>query len=345
MKKPTPETALKTFINVTSRLKIDLHDDMSWTTISTEILKGTDLIFQKEFWNKLDKFFRVFEKQNGHCHKGLIYWELSIIWLQEGDINQTIAYLVKSKNEDEERNLNAFTASMALLSILYPLFFRFSNSHKSTITKEMEELYNSLTSEEKLQFANTLFEAHNNSSQSKLVYILPDYFTFLIDEKIRKIVKDTYTEVQHILTRGPFISYYTSIFGVGSILEAMIDDLFTRDGEKFWKIFKRNPIVLKLIKSDKDIFHSTDYPLQTTLNRKIAALRLMAKANISPVPNSILLLMTLIGEYRDLIHPRRRLDFNFEANAYVALFLFSLLSQIASHFWPENTEKLLKKLI
>ena len=56
---------------------------------------------------------------------------------------------------------------------------------------------------------------------------------------------------------------------------------------------------------------ATKYPMHTTLNTKIKAFRLMAEEGISPIPKYAILQMTLIGEYRDLIHPRRRLDFNF----------------------------------
>ena len=73
-----------------------------------------------------------------------------------------------------------------------------------------------------------------------------------------------------------------------------------------------------------------------TLGEKIMVLRLLATHARSPVPKSAILLMLIMGEYRDLIHPRRRLEFAFEANAYVAGFVFTLVSHVAHHWWPEH---------
>jgi hypothetical protein len=347
MKNGGVKEAVDSFSKIIDELHIDIKNDSTWPTIANELLKEKDAVFQLSFWEGLNKHFLKQEKKLGHTHKGQIYWILSLLYLQKGNIKKTISYLLQSKVEDDIRDSKQFTSSKALLSILHPLFYRFGAIDKKKMTPEIEKFYEGLSESEKQSFADLLFKAHNNSGSGQVVFILPEYFTFLVDEKIRKIAFETYIEVQTILTRLPLPSYFTCVFSIGSILEAMIDDTFSRNDEKIWKLFKSNNRITKLVERHikenperKGVpLASSIYPMHTTLNTKIKAFRMMADEGISPIPKYTILQMTLIGEYRDLIHPRRRLDFNYEADFYVASYLFNLLSQIASTMWNENLEK------
>lgn len=52
----------------------------------------------------------------------------------------------------------------------------------------------------------------------------------------------------------------------------------------------------------------------------------------SPVPKVPILQMLIIGEYRNLIHTKRRMEFAFEVNWYVAAYILTFINQIASHW-------------
>jgi hypothetical protein len=315
-------------------LKIDIHNDDKWPIIADSILKGKSIDFIYHFWLNLEQFFLEYETNNGHCHKGQIYWQLTSIALQKGDIDKCFDFLNKCNHEDDIRDKSVFTAAKGLLSIIHPLFYRFSDNPANKMTIEIKDLYNSLNPSDKLTFASQLFESHNNCATHKIVYILPDYFTFIADERLRKIMFDTYVEIQNII-QHPSNTYYASIFSIGSVIETMLDDLFLRNSSEIWKLFHNNESIQTKITSPNSPLHSVEYPLQTTLNTKIAALRMLDEENIRPLPRYTLLQLTLIGEYRDLIHTRRRLNFQFNANYYVATFLFSMISQIAGNLWSE----------
>jgi hypothetical protein len=330
--------SIKIFAETIAKLNIDIKDDKDWVVISDSLIKNKDYDFQYNFWIELEKYFKNKEKELGHCHKGNLYFQLAVLMLQKGNIDDTISFLDRSRSEDIIKNNLQFTASSGLLSILHPLFFRYKKKGDKRMSEEIKTFYETLNQDAKESFALQLFESHNNSATGKIVYIKPDFFTFIVDEKIRKIAFDTYVEVREILLNLRIPTYFSCIFSIGSVLEAMLDDIFTRNEEELWKLFISNKVIKKLI-DPKSMLNSDNYPMSATLNTKIKALRLMSNEDICPIPKQTLLQMTLIGEYRDLIHPRRRLDFIFEANLFVASFLFSLLSQIAGNLWSENIAK------
>jgi len=104
----------------------------------------------------------------------------------------------------------------------------------------------------------------------------------------------------------------------------------------WWKKFKS----IKGLKIDKKSkINSTKYSSGMTLGQKIQVLRFMTEKGCSPISHSSILQLIIIGEYRDLIHPRRRIEFEYEANRYVATFLFTMISKVAGDWWPENVNK------
>jgi hypothetical protein len=50
------------------------------------------------------------------------------------------------------------------------------------------------------------------------------------------------------------------------------------------------------------------------------------------VPKVSILQMLIIAEYRNLIHTKRRIEFAFEVNRYVAACILTFINQIASHW-------------
>lgn len=341
MKNVDIKKILDLFAKIVDELEINLKNDLVWSTIANELLKRKDEEFQISFWEELETFFLNKEKEIGICHKGEIYWRISTIYLLNGNISKSLEMLDKSREEDIRLNPDRFTASIGLSSILRPLLYRYKDKDRLfKFDKNINDYYNSLSDIEKRKFASQLFTAHDFTAQGVRV-IKDDFFHFIVDLNKRKIVFNTYVEVREIVVRGNLPTYLSCIFSIGSVLEAMLDDLFTRNDEKIWKIFHNHTKLQKEIEPNSKM-KSEKYSDGMTLNQKITALRLMAKYNLNPLPKEEILIMIIIGEYRDLIHPRRRLDFQFETNHYVASFLFTIISLIAGSWWPENVEKFLK---
>jgi hypothetical protein len=76
-----------------------------------------------------------------------------------------------------------------------------------------------------------------------------------------------------------------------------------------------------------------------SLRRKLKALRLMAERGISAVPKVPIVQMLIIAEYRNLIHTKRRMEFAFEVNWYVAACILTFINQIASHWSPDTARR------
>jgi hypothetical protein len=121
----------------------------------------------------------------------------------------------------------------------------------------------------------------------------------------------------------------------------MLDDLFERDEQRVWKLFHNNKNIQTEVHTNKRSA-SEIYLSGMTLGEKITPLLLMAKHNVLPMPKHAVLEMKIIGEYRDLIHPRRRLDSPYKPDRYVASFLFTMISRFAGNWWQENITKLTK---
>jgi len=337
MKKREVSGLITKFSSTVDSLNIDLRDDNSWPVIINELLKGEDQSSLLPFWVELLTFFENKEKVVGHCHKGLIFWNLSLLYLQSGDITKTLEFLDKSVADDNLKSPSAFTASIGLSSVLKPLLIRY----KRTVWKFDEDIntyYESLSNEEKREFASEFFSIHDMTANNSIWIIKDDFFGFIMDEQKRKIIFDTYKEVRDMIMLIQLDTYYSGIFAIGSMLEGMLDDLFERQDQKVWKFFQSETKIQEEVKGTR--LASELYDSGMTLGEKIMVLRLMAKHNILPLPKQAILEMLIIGEYRDLIHPRRRVAFQYKPNRYVVTFLFTMLSRVAGNWWPENIDKL-----
>ncbi|MCL6096163.1 MAG: hypothetical protein M1444_00555 [Patescibacteria group bacterium] len=342
--KSSSEVKIEKFNTLVGELKIDIRDDNKWPMIFGQLLQNESLDEQYKDWNELLKYFLQREKVLGHCHKGSIYWSLGTIDLTNGNINEAINHLEKSSEEDKIklRGEKRITASIGLLSVIKPLLHRFKDKkQKWQFDPGIKDLYELLNKDEKKKFAETLFEAHNNFSQGKVKIILDNFFLFVTHDRTREITKDTYNEVSNAVLFGSQETYYSQIFAMGSIVEAMLDELFLRNNQEVWRQFKNKKDIFSRICNNSKM-NKKDYPMNLTLGEKIFVLRMMTIENICPITKESLLLLLIIEEYRDLIHPRRRLSFEFEANRYVASILLTSISRIAGDWWPENVKKIIE---
>jgi hypothetical protein len=205
--------------------------------------------------------------------------------------------------------------------------------------------YGLLEPAERQQFANNLVTTHNMAATGGIQVIKPDFFTFIADEGKRRVCQSTYQEIFAIIRGGAVATFYSCIFSTGSIVEGMLDDLFERDDQRIWKLLRDSTTVMEHVAPDSRLRRSGDYDSGMTLGEKIMILRLLGQYARSPIPRPAILLMLIVAEYRDLIHPRRRLEFEFEANAYVAAFIFTLISVLASHWWPNNIDQQLNRAV
>lgn len=328
--------AIEGFFARLSEQSFILRTDKVWPDAALSQLKDRDETFRKQFWLELEKVFTEKEKTLGHLHKGQIYWRLAIIFLGEGNLTKAIDYLGLASAEDRQRG-DTFSAAMGLLSILKPLVHRFKGSTWK-FDDQIMEFYETLSNGEKREFANRLVSTHDQVASGRMTVIKDEFFHFIADETTRRVIHDNYIEIKDILSGSPLKTYLSCLFSAGSFLEGMLDDLFSRDDQKIWKLFHNNENIQKDVRGDSKL-RATDYDDGMTLGSKISALRLWTMHATSPVPKVAILQMLIIGEYRDLIHPRRRRAFAFEANGYVASFIFTSISQVASHWWPENVQK------
>lgn len=330
--------AINKFSSIIKELDLNIKDDNSWPVIVNELTKGKDYQFLFPFWSELLIFFNKEEKRVGHCHKGTIYWTISLLYLQNGDITKCLEFLDLSVNEDKAKAPSAFTASIGLSSVLKPLLNRYKRTSWK-LDKEINDFYESLTKNEKKLFADEFFNTHDLSAGGVIWIINENSFGFISDNVKRKVIFDTYIEVRDTVMNTNLKTYYSSIFSLGSILEGMLDDLFERDSQKVWNIFNSDTSIQAEVDRSTRLA-SKQYNSGMTLGEKIKALRLMAKYDKLPMPKQAVLNMLIIGEYRDLIHPRRRLAFEYEPNKYVATFLLTMLSRLAGNWWEQNINTL-----
>lgn len=337
------KTKINKFKRILSELAIDTKDDNKWPLIFNQLIENQPLDSQYKDWESLLKFFLKSEKKVGHCHKGNIYLSLGVIDLMNGNIDSAIKYLEESIREDKIK-LNGekrITASIGLLSIIKPLFHRYKNDKQTReFDLKIKELYELLNVEERRKFADVLLTAHNNFTTGKLKVILDNFFTFITEEKTREITENTYKELTSATLNGVQSTYYSQMFALGSMCEAILDELFIRNQQEIWKLFRTDQRIQKEISKDSRM-NKQDYPTDLTLNAKIWILREMTIKGICPITKPSVLLLVIIGEYRDLIHPRRRLSFEFEANRYVISVLLDSFTDIAGDWWPQNIKKII----
>lgn len=335
--------AIKEFFARLTDEKELLRNDLFWAKIADLLLIGKDDDFREKFWIKLESKFIEKEKTIGHCHKGQIYWRLSIIYLGKGDITKTLYYLNEAVEEDKIRGDN-FSAAMGLQSVLEPLLNRYKNKAKKWLLDEkIKEFYDLLSTEQKVTFAHNISLIHDRVVTLQTMVIRENFFDFIINEKIRNIVKDIYFENTEIITKRPINTYYTPIFSIGSILEGMLDDLFQRDNNRIWELFKKTPEATKLINPSSPL-KSSHYSDIMTLGQKVKILELMALTKCCPVSENSILMMIIIEEYRNLIHLTRTLEFKFRPNGYIAGFLFQFIPNIASDWWPANVDSKIRSI-
>lgn len=332
----SPNRAVAELLRRLSDLDRLLTDDAVWAPLADALLAERAPEFQRDFWLALERELMSRESRIGLCHKGHIYWRLALLSLSSGALTEAIDYLEKAGNEDRRRG-NNFSAAIGLQSVLRPLVFRYKGTAWK-FDQQIMDFYESLTRDERREFAETLVQTHDLVVSGALNVIKPEFFTFVQDEPIRKVVRSSYEEVLLILGGQRHATYYSCIFSAGSILEGMLDDLLARDSQRLWRLFRDDPAVMTHVESSSRL-RRDNFEAGMTLGEKIFVLRLLASHARSPVPKSAILLMLIMGEYRDLIHPRRRLEFSFEANAYVAGFVFTLVSHVAHNWWPEQISK------
>lgn len=328
VKRKDKQFLITKFIKTVENLQIDLKNDSSWPVIAQELLKNTTEDDQFSFWLAVEKYFKEQENHIGHCHKGHIYWKLSLFHLQKGDITKCSELLEYSAEEDRLRNPYISSASIGMLSVIKPLLITSDTGGKSWIpNQDMNDFYSSLNLQEKGDFAKDFFELHDMTASGIIWVIEDNFFKFIDDPKKRQVTFDIYKEVSDIVKNTNLSSYYSCIFSLGSILEGMLDDFFERNNQKEWKIFYEN----KDIQNKAEKLHKGGFPITydrgATLGRKMSLLLLMAKHNVLSMPRHLILQMEIIHEYRNLIHPQRSLGSPYKPDWYVASFLFNTISK------------------
>ena len=306
------------------------NTDNIWPDAALEQLQGRDADFQIRFWTALEEHLKEKERTLGHIHKGDIYWFLAILFLGQGDLTKTIEYLDLSAHDDRQKG-RTFSAAIGLSSILKPLVYHF---RKDTVEfdEEIMGFYESLSSQEKREFAERLVATHQQVGRGGMAVIPGEGFHFVTDPTIRRVVRDSYVEMKEILAARNLPTYFSCLFSAGSILDGILDDLFSQHDQRVWRAFHANAEIQREVENDIRL-RAPEYNASLFLGRKLKALRLLAEREISPLPKVLILQMLIIAEYRNLIHTKRRLEFAFEVNWYVAACILTFINQIASH-WP-----------
>lgn len=194
--------------------------------------------------------------------------------------------------------------------------------------------YESLSPEEKREFAERLVATHQQVGRGGMAVIPDEGFQFVMDPTIRRVVRDSYAEMKAVLEARTLPTYFSCLFSAGSILDGILDDLFAQHDQRVWRAFHANAEIQREVENDIRL-RAPDYNASLFLGRKLKALRLLAERGISPVPKVPILQMLIIAEYRNLIHTKRRMEFAFEVNWYVAACILTFINQIASHWSPE----------
>lgn len=330
------KNAIDRFFSKLAEPAFIFRTDKVWPEAAIEQLKNKDEEFQKRFWVALEKELKEKEKTLGRIHKGAIHWSLATIFFSQGDLTKTIEYLGLSSNEDRQRG-DTFTAAIGLSSVLKPLLYRFKGNQWN-FDEEIMQFYESLSTDEKREFARRVVTTHNQVASGGMVVIKDDFFHFIDATTIRRVIHDSYVEMREILLVRGLKTYFSCFFSAGSILEGMLDDLLTKNDQGIWRLFQTNTKIQKGLEKNSRL-RQTDYSASLSLGQKIMVLRMLTKHGTSPIPKVPILQMLIIAEYRDLIHPRRRAEFEFEGNWYVAAFIFTFISQIAHHWWPQNVQR------
>ena len=324
--------SLATFYSRLTDPNVLLKSDAAWAPVADALAASMSPIDHEAFWAALDTDLKSRESTLGHIHKGHIYWRLTNHHLVQGNLPKALELLELARGEDEQRG-GTHSAAIGLSSVLRPLFYRV-RANELKFDDMIMALYDAMSLEERKQFAREVGWTHDITASGAVQRITPEAFGFISKTETREIIRAMYEETWHLIQR-PSSSYFGGVFTLGSILEGMLDDLFTRDNERLWKLFRENTVVMSHALGRSKLQQS-DYDLSMTLGEKSIILRLLALHATSPIPRPRVLLMLVIAEYRDLIHPRRQALFPFVANDYVAHHLFTLVSVLADSWWPEK---------
>jgi len=321
--------AAANFFNSTRKsTKIDIHDDSEWPRMADAFLGSVGTAdneyFELHFLLELARLFRVAERvERSFYHKGQQYWRIGFIYLRGNEFKKAIRYFRLSRREDQKRNKNQFTASVGVLRLLEPLWM--NHARRSALN-----FFASLSSDEMRDFVKTFSENHNNYIVGRYTRISwsATQYRFVKRPTVREIIKAKYEEINDLYFRQPLSSNYGAVFVIGSILEGLLDDLFTRDNYRIWDEYKNY------------FGEKAMYPLATPLGTKIDLLRKLSVCKGYPVPKNIILWMVMIQEYRNLIHPNKEYSSQiYSADSYVCAMLFSSLANIAHYWWPKNQLK------
>lgn len=299
-----------------------LKRDSQWPLIASEVMKTSSFDEELEFWKLMDKKFTEKEKAIGYCHKGMIYWKICILFLLKGELQSFVNWLVKSTQEDQAVGMQT-SASIGMFSVVAPLL-----TQKNKVDSKIANYTKKLSKEEKRSFADFVISAHDITALGRLSVINDNFFHFVQDKEIRKVLYSYYKESKNILINSNS-SFYSVVFLVGSILEAMLDDLFTRNNYQLWKIYQ------KLDKKAREYREKN-----IMLGTKIGYLEKLSDKNLLPIPKYLILPIRIIHKYRNLIHPYQCQNSNYGVDDhYTASFVFTNISQLAHYWWENNTAK------
>ena len=259
-----------------------------WPDAAGEELKDKDQEFQRQFWIELEKVLKEKEKSLGHIHKGGIYWSLAIILLGQGNLTQAIDYLNRSSDEDRQRG-DTFSAAIGLSSILKPLVKRFKKK-EWRFDEEIMLFYELLAQEDRSEFARRIGGTHDQVAGFGMTVIKDEFFHFIVNEEIRRVVHSSYIEIRDILLGRGLKTYFSCVFSAGSILEGMLGDLFSRNDQEVWRLFRANTRIDEALNLDSRL-RKTDYDASLTLGEKIMVLRILSQHGGSPIPMVAILQM------------------------------------------------------
>lgn len=342
-----PKKYANNIIAILDLAKIDFSNDDIWPRIVEVNLDSDNKNeeFRYSFWKELIKEFRDRQiKETVFFHKGQIYWNIALIELHRGDLKQSIKSFKLAYNEDKARSEGAPSAARSVLSIIEPLINRVKSSDEYSYNFKEDisslKFYEDLSHDEKREFADYFTSRHNEVVRARVEYIKERFFDFIVDVERKKQFKLMYKETKNNLVLINNHSYYCSIFGIGSLLESMLDDLFDRDDINLWGKFidhKSKLVKDKKIENGSIFLNSKNkYPYRATLSQKIFLFKLLNTEGIIKFPGYKILLMMIIAEYRDLIHPQRKNFFPYKVDRYSVVILFCFLSAIAHEMWSEN---------
>lgn len=322
--------------------KISIVNDNQWPEylhsfmfLDEDFLVNED--YQLHFFKKLAELFKE-KDSNNHC--GQQYWRLALIYLHRGGISDSIIYFEKAAKEDKDRG-DTFSAAIGFLSVIKPLIYTFDKKKQEYLYAEKSQnicLYQSLKPEEKKVFAETLFNYHDNTVGG--LYSRISDFDFISDSKRRETFKSLYSELTYLVSLSIKNKKEKIGFGIvfisGALLEIMLEDLFTKENAKLWKFYRNDEDLYKKVGfcdgEISDNKYKNEYCYSLSLGQLLRIVTVLAKEK-NTVPKITILLMSIIYEYRNLIHSNRLIKFDHKPNYLLAGAIYNSFSNIAHYWW------------